>query len=172
MSRVVLNRPEITRTLHRFTMPLVQRTVQQIHVGAKRLAPRGDHVKGSGKRQPGQQLQPSITSRITSRPNRIVGFIGSRKTYATTVHEGSKPHIIRAKGKMLKFRSDRIDFLVANRAGRRGGNKRTGGFHYAFSVRHPGNRRPVRYLVTPLFMFGRANGFVVTRFTGRSSRLP
>lgn len=172
MSRVVLNRAETVALPLRLTMPLVQRTVRQIHTGAKRLAPRGDHMKGSGKRQPGQQLQPSIQSRITSRPSRISGFVGSRKEYAMTVHEGSKPHTIRAKGKMLKFRSDRIDFLVANRAGRRGGNKRTGRFYYAFSVRHPGNRRPVRYLVTPLFMFGKANGFVTLRFTNRSPRLP
>lgn len=172
MARVILNQPKVTATVHRFTMPLVQRTVRQIHVGAKRLAPLGDHMKGSGKRQPGMQLQPSIEARVRSTTNRISGFIGSRKDYAMTEHEGSKPHIIQARGKMLKFRSDRLDFLVAARSGRRGGNKRRGGFHYAVRVRHPGTRRPVRYLVTPLFMFGRANGFVVTRFTNRNSRLP
>ena len=172
MARVVLNRPEVTATAHRYATPLVRRTVQQIHVGARRLAPRGDHMKGSGKRQPGQPLQSSVETSFRSTTNRVSGFVGSRKEYAVTVHDGSKPHVIRAKGKLLKFRSDRLDFLVAARAGRRGGNKRRGGFFYAVRVRHPGNRRPVRYLVTPLFLFGRANGFVVTRFTAPISRLP
>lgn len=172
MSRVVLNRAEAIAIPQRLALPLVRRTTEQILTGAKLLAPRGNHMKGSGKRQPGQPLQPSINSKVTVGPDRIQGTIGSRKEYATTVHEGSKPHVIRAKGKILKFRSDRLDFLVAARAGRRGGNKRRGGFFYALRVRHPGNKRPVRYLVTPLFLFGRANGFVVTRFTNRNPRLP
>lgn len=177
MSKVVLNRPEVIATAQRRALPMVRKTTDQVHAAAKRMAPRGDHMKGSGKRQPGQQLQPSILSKVTVGPNRIRGVVGSRKDYAATVHDGSKPHIIRSKGKMLKFKSDRIDFLIAARRGRRGGNKRRGGFHYAFSVRHPGNRRPVRYLTTPLVLYGRANGFVVIKslsstLYGQISRLP
>jgi hypothetical protein len=177
LSKVVLNRAEVLSTPQRFMLPIVQRTTRQIHVAAKRMAPRGDHMKGSGKRQPGQPLQPSINAKVNVGVNRISGIVGSRKEYATTVHDGSKPHIIRSKGKMLKFKSDRLDFLVAARAGRRGGNKRRGGFHYAFSVRHPGNKRPVRYLTTPLVLYGRANGFLVIKslsstLHGQIQRLP
>lgn len=172
MARVVLNSAEVIATAQRRALPLVQDTTREVHAAAQRMAPRGNHMKGSGKRQPGQQLQPSINSKIMVGPNRIKGVIGSSKRYAATVHEGSRPHVIRMKGKMLKFRSDRLDFLVAARAGRRGGNKRRGGFHYAISVRHPGNKRPVRYLTTPLFLFGRANGFIVSTTSRPITRLP
>ena len=177
MARIVWNRAEILATAQRKGLPLVQRTTRQVYAAARRLAPRGDHMKGSGKRQPGQQLGPSIGARVTVRVNRISGFVGSRKRYAATVHEGSHPHVIRARGKMLKFRSDRLDFMVAARSGRRGGNKRRGGFFYAVRVRHPGNKRPVRYLTTPLALYGRQNGFVVirslsSRLYGEVQRLP
>lgn len=172
MARVVINDTEVTATATRRALPLVRLTTRQVLIAAKRMAPRGDHMKGSGKRQPGTQLQPSIDAKITVGPRRIESVIGSTKRYATTVHDGSGPHIIRAKGKMLKFRSDRLDFLVAARSGRRGGNKRRGGFHYALRVRHPGNKRPVRYLTTPLFLFGRMNGFVVSTTSRPITRLP
>lgn len=177
MSKVVLNRAEVLAAPQRVALPKVQLTTRQVHAAAKRMAPVGNHLKGSGKRQPGAPLVPSINARINEGINQISGIVGSRKEYAATVHDGSKPHIIRSKGKMLKFKSDRLDFLVAARSGRRGGNKRRGGFHYAFSVRHPGNKRPVRYLTTPLFLYGRANGFRVLRslrstLYGEIQRLP
>lgn len=74
---------------------------------------------------------------------------------------------------MLKFRWARGDFLVAARAGRRRGSSRlTGRFHYFVSVRHPGNKRPVRYLTTPLALFGRINGFVILGVGRGRTRLP
>jgi hypothetical protein len=110
-------------------------------------------------------------------PQRILGRVGSTAAHAATVHEGSKPHTIYARGKMLKFQWPRGDFLLAARQGRRGGNKRTGRFHYFVRVRHPGNKRPIRYLTTPLTLFGRANGFVVIKslqstLYGQRTRLP
>jgi hypothetical protein len=96
-------------------------------------------------------------------PQKVHVRVGADKNYAATVHQGSSAHTIRSRsGKMLKFRWERGDFLVAARAGRRRGNRRTGQFHYFVKVNHPGNKRPVRYLTTPLQMFGRANGFRVT----------
>jgi len=169
MARIVLNRPEVTAAAQRKGLALVQLTTRQVHAAARRMAPRGDHMKGSGKPQPGERLVPSIEAAVTVGVDHVSGFVGSRREYAATVHEGSKPHVIRMKGKMLKFRSDRLDFLQAARAGRRGGNKRRGGFHYAVRVRHPGNKRPVRYLTTPLTLYGQRNGFVVIR--SLSSRL-
>ncbi len=98
--------------------------------------------------------------------------IGTRKKYAATRHQGSDSHIIRSKsGKMLKFRWDRGDFLVAARAGRRRGNRRTGQFHYFVRVRHPGERRPVQYLTRPLHMYGRMFNFRVVSFLAAAGPL-
>jgi hypothetical protein len=154
-------------------LPLVTRLVRQVESGAKRLAPRGDHRHGSGKPRRTRALVPSIHSKVTVLAWGIRGEVGSNAVHAATVHLGSKPHIIRARGKMLKFTSDRIDFASAARRGRRGGNKRMGRFHYRFSVLHPGNKRPVRYLTTPLVQFGHAAGFRVVLHTVQvSSHLP
>lgn len=120
-------------------------------------------MSGSGKPKTGPTLQHSLYSTIVSGPNRIRMRIGAKAKHALTIHQTSAAHNIRSKrGKVLKFRWDRGDFLVAARAGRRRGNRRTGGFHYFLKVRHPGNKRPVGYLVRPLRMFGRINGFRVT----------
>lgn len=101
-------------------------------------------------------------------PQRITGRVGSRKVYAATAHQGSSPHVIRGHGRMLKFRWERGDFLLRVR-GRRG---TAGQFFFFRSVRHPGNKRPVRYLTTPLIMFARANGFFALRQEVSRFRLP
>lgn len=173
MARVRLDSPQITLTAQRFTLPLMDRVTAQILRGAKRLAPEGDHRSGSGAVKKGTPLGFSLHSSMTVGPNRIRSEVGSLVKHAATVHQGSKAHIIRSKrGKTLKFRWDRGDFLVAAHAGRRRGNRRTGAFHYFLKVRHPGNKNPVRYLTTPLAMFGRINGFRVTTVAAGRSRLP
>lgn len=149
-------------------MPLVRRTVNQIHQGAVRLAPRGTHLSGSGARAQGINLQSSIEDVIESRGDMIVGRVGSRKRYAATVHQGSKAHYIRARGKLLKFRWERGRYLVSGRRGRRGPNR----FFFFEQVHHPGNKRPVRFLTTPMHMFGRANGFRTSSLPVSRSRLP
>lgn len=173
MARWQPNRPQIDITAQRKGRILVSRTVNQIEAGARALIPVGDHVSGSGAPARNAPLLASLYSNITVGPQRILGRIGARTRHALTVHQGSRSHVIRSKGgKMLKFRWDRGDFLVAARAGRRRGNRRTGQFHYFVRVRHPGNRNPVRYLTTPLAMFGRANGFVVLQVGFGARRLP
>lgn len=163
MARVRFHQDQIILTAQRFTRPLVERVSQEILIGARHLAPEGDHRSGSGAPKIGVPLGFSIHRSMSVNTQRIRSEIGSLIDYAATVHQGSKAHTIRSKnGKMLKFRWDRGDFLVAARAGRRRGNRRTGRFHYFVSVRHPGNKRPVRYLTTPLALFGRINGFRVT----------
>lgn len=163
MARIRLNQPVVKATAQRLTLPLMRRTGQEILAGAKQLAPEGDHVSGSGAPSKSVPLKFSITSSQKMTLQEIRIQIGSMLDHAATVHQGSKPHTIRsASGKMLKFRWDRGDFLVAARSGRRRGNRRTGSFHYFVRVRHPGNKRPVQYLVRPLLMFGRLNGFRVT----------
>lgn len=174
MARVRFNQSQIVATSQRLTLPLVTRVTQQVLLGARRLAPEGDHRSGSGEPKTGVPLGFSIHANTSVTASRIRSEIGSLVRHAATIHQGSKPHVIRSrKGKMLKFRWDRGDFLVAARAGRRRGNRRTGRFHYFLKVRHPGNKRPVRYLTTPLEMFGRINGFrVSTVRTVNRSRLP
>lgn len=159
MARVNLNQKEISRVVQVKTLPLVFRTGIEIFQGARRLAPQGDHLSGSGAAKSGPTLQQALSYKISTRPSEIRMRIGAKTDYAMTVHQGSQAHVIRGHGKMLKFRWERGDFLVAARSGRRRGNRRTRRFHYFVSVRHPGNKRPVQYLVTPLHMFGRLNGF-------------
>lgn len=146
---------------------MVRRTSRQILTGARRLAPRGSHTSGSGTRSPGQELRGNlrILERVT--PTQVMALIGSRKVYAATVHQGSRAHVIRGKrGKQLKFRWDRGNALM--RVRRQGSRQ----FFYFEKVRHPGNKRPVRYLTTPLVLFGTANGFKVSTVPVVRTRLP
>lgn len=163
MARVNLNKAQIILTAQFYTLPLVLKTGQEIRDGAAFLAPEGDHLSGSGKVHKGTPLRQSIYTNRTIAATQIRMRIGAKADHAMSEHQGSKAHFIRSnKGKMLKFRWERGDFLVAARAGRRRGNRRTGQFHFFVSVRHPGNKRPVRFLTTPLEMFGRINGFAVS----------
>lgn len=168
MARIRLDRGKKILAAQAVAVPLVTRTAQQIQTGAKRLAPRGSHQSGSGKRSHGQELRGNIGLHMKVSTTQVSALVGSRKPYAATVHEGSKPHIIVSKkGKQLKFRWDRGNAIL--RARRRGSRE----FFYFERVRHPGNKRPVRYLTTPLVLFGTANGFKVTRMVGpRITRLP
>lgn len=172
MARVRLNRTEISRVAQVKTLPLVFRTGIEIFQGARVLAPQGDHVSGSGTPKTGPTLQQALTYKVTTRPSEIRMKVGANTDHAMTVHQGSRPHVIRGHGKMLKFRWERGDFLVAARSGRRRGNRRTRQFHYFARVRHPGNKRPVSYLVTPLHMFGRLNGFETYAVLRGSGPLP
>lgn len=101
-------------------------------------------------------------------PNDVKSQVGSSVNHAATIHQGSFPHVILSRrGRTLKFRWERGDFLI--RARQRGIR---GGFHYFAQVRHPGNKRPVRYLTTPLHMFGRLHGFRVSTVGWGRTRLP
>lgn len=167
MARVNLIYAKKVQAAQQAAIPLVRRTSRQILTGARRLAPRGSHTSGSGARSQGQELRGNlrIIERITT--TQVVALIGTRKVYAATVHQGSKPHMIVAKrGRMLKFRWDRGNALV--RVRRQGSRQ----FFYFRRVRHPGNKRPVRYLTTPLALFGTANGFKVTTVAVNRTRLP
>lgn len=169
MARVDLNELETRRTAHRFAGPLVRRYAHEIQGGAKRLVPRGDHRSGSGKNRPGATLHASITTTIRETPDSITARVGSPKNYAATVHQGSQAHPIRSRrGKMLAFEWDRGQFLVFGR----GGNRRGRIMFFFRQVNHPGNKRPVRYLTTPMHMFGRIHGFITTSTPVGRTRLP
>lgn len=143
------------------------------------MAPRGNHLSGSGARHRGLQLVPSLHINMRSTVNTIVETVGSKADHAAAVHQGSSPHTIRGGGKLLKFQWERGNLLLAARAsGRISGSgpsrrlRRRGGFFYFLTVRHPGNKRPVRYLTTPMHMFGRLNGFRTTSTGVSRSPLP
>lgn len=167
MGRVNLDMRKVYATAQKQTTPLVQKVTRQVLVGARRLAPRGDHKSGSGRRRGSQPLLLSLQASVDVGVNTIMGRVGATTNHAATAHQGSKPHIIRSKrGKLLKFQWERGNFLVQ---ARRGKQRR---FFYFEQVRHPGNKRPVRYLTTPLQMFGKAAGFRVTTLPVSRSRLP
>lgn len=166
MARVDIKQAQTNLYSLQVTMPLVRRTVDQIHQGAQRLAPRGTHLSGSGARKAGINLQSSIEDRIDVRGDIIAGQVGSRKDYAATVHQGSKRHEIRANGKLLKFEWERGNFLLK----RRGKGSRR--FFFFLKVTHPGNKRPVRFLTTPMHLYGRMNGFRTSSTGVNRTRLP
>lgn len=166
MARVRLNRTEVNRTVKAYTTPLVARTTSQISHFARIMVPRGTHMSGSGKRRQGKNLHSSMYSRLRVGAREVVGRVGADKRYAETVHQGSKPHTIRGRGKLLKFQWERGNLLLEHR-GRRGRR-----FHYFPRVRHPGNKRPVRYLTTPLSLVARRNGFLVFGVGRARGRLP
>lgn len=173
MARVRLNRTQIDLLVRQKGRSLVQGVTDRVQTGARALIPVGDHLSGSGKRHTGPTLLSSVYSRVSVNAQEAVGVVGAKAKHAATVHQGSQAHTIRSKrGKVLKFRWERGDFLVAARRGKRRGNRRTGQFHYFMRVRHPGNKRPVQYLVTPLHMFARMSGFKTSSVAVGRSRLP
>lgn len=166
MARVRLIRAEKVATALRYTVPLVRQVTEQVNRGAHVLVPRGDHMSGSGRRRPGKTLAASLYSRLSVRQLEVVGRVGADKRYAETAHQGSKQHVISGKGKKLKFRWERGSLRMQRRTGR--GQQ----FFYFSSVVHPGNKRPVRYLTTPLAMAARRNNFLVFGVGRGRRRLP
>lgn len=167
MSRIVLFHPAVLASARQKGMQEARPLATMILTGAKTLAPVGDHRHGSGRRVAGPTLKASLKSAQISRdPLQIVFQIGSSLQYAATVHQGSKPHDI--TGSPLAFRWARARFF-----GRRG--RRFIGpdpWLVTDKVRHPGNKRPRRYLTTPLAQFGRQAGFKVTTSPVSRSFLP
>jgi hypothetical protein len=153
----------------------VRRTSNRIIAGARQLVPVGNHMSGSGVRHSGQQLRASLGIEMRQGVDFIVERIGSKKNYAATVHQGSSAHTIRGKGKMLRFEWARGNALVTARGRRRVGSRRPvrrGAYFYFVKVRHPGNKRPVRYLTTPMHLYGRVAGFRTSSVPVSRSRLP
>ena len=166
MARVRLIRAEKVRVAQQNTIPMVRQATEQVERGAHVLVPRGDHMSGSGRRRPGKTLDASLYSRLSVRQLEVVGRVGANKRYAETAHQGSRQHVIRGTGKQLKFRWERGSLLVQRRTGR------SRQFFYFSSVVHPGNKRPVRYLTTPLAMAARRNNMLVFGVGRGRRRLP
>lgn len=174
MARVIIDRPLTIAYAQKVSYKHVRKTCGEILIGAKRLAPRGTHLSGSGQLSPDIPLRADLKSDINVSVNFVKGRVGSTVPWAASVHQGSKAHTIRPKrSRVLRFRWPRGDMILVARARRRGGSRRAlGGFWHFEHVRHPGNKRPVRYLTTPLHQFGRANGFITNSLAVTRSRLP
>lgn len=167
MARVNIDQAQKLRIAHNLASRLHRRTVDNIFNGAKHLAPRGSHLSGSGKRRPGRPLVQSLKTVDRSKPLVLSTLVGSENRYAASEHQGSKPHFIKMRGgKMLKFEWERGNFLLQ----RRGKGRRT--FFYFKQVHHPGNKRPVRYLTTPMHLYGRLHGYRTASTRVNRTRLP
>lgn len=167
MTRVNIDQQQKVRTASSLALRHHQRVVGRIYDGARFMAPRGSHKSGSGKRSPGKTLTQSLKTVAQHTPVMLVTKIGSDKRYAATVHQGSAPHFIRMRsGKMLKFEWERGNLLLRAR----GRGRRT--FFYFKSVFHPGNKRPVRYLTTPMHLYGRLHGYRTSSARVNRTRLP
>lgn len=143
---------------------MVTKLSRQTLQGAKRLAPRGDHLHGSGKPVRGKRLVESLHDKpLRVNASTVSTAVGTPLKYATTVHQGSKRHIIRARNKKLSFQWERKRFLWRIRG------KHAARLVFFDKVSHPGNRHPHRYLTTPMVQYGRAAGFrTISSPLGRS----
>ena len=166
MARVNLSRVAKVAAAQRAAVPIVNRTVHQVLTGAKQLAPRGDHMSGSGRRRRGKPLLEHMYATVSVTTTFARGRVGNRARYALTAHQGSSPHAIVGKKRMLKFRWDKGSALLRVRRGK------ARAFFFFRKVNHPGNKHPVRYLTIPLGMYGRRNGFKVSTIAAGRSRLP
>lgn len=112
-------------------------------------------------------LRASITMKITKSGQEIIGSVGTGVNYAPYVHDGTRPHKIRAKsGKSLVFfwpAVGAVTVVPAHPFGWTGhfakGSRFMVGKGY---VNHPGTKgRP--FLRVPLIEEGTKAGFIVTR---------
>lgn len=167
MSVIVLNRAVTLHTArqrgYEVARPLASRTL----VGARTLVRSGTHRHGSGKPVAGPSLKASLQSVEVGRdPREIVFEIGSPLNYAASVHQGSRAHEIRATSKVLTFFWPRARFI--SRTQRLASDPRM----FFHRVMHPGNKRPNRFLTTPLQQFGRAMNFRVRTDAASRGFLP
>jgi hypothetical protein len=174
MARVNINQAKKIATARRLTVPYHRRTVELVFSGAKRLVPRGDHRSGSGARKPGSSLYGSLHTRSNSTATTLSDLIGSDKQYAASEHQGSSAHYINSHGRKLKFEWERGNIRVRTRRGGRVRGRRgpSGNFFFFVRVRHPGNKRPVRYLTTPMHLYGRIRGYRTSSARVNRTRLP
>lgn len=167
MSRIVLYPGAVNlaaRTKgHEVCRPLAREVLQ----GGRHLAPRGSGLHGSGKTDTRAKIRDSFGTRNFDYRKEVIYEVYNTADHAATVAVGSRPHTIRAKpGKLLAFQSERFAFQ------RRLRGRSARSLFFARKVNHPGNKRPVRYLQTPLAQFGRKRGFKVTTVLNNRQRLP
>lgn len=167
MSRIVLNPRQVYRTARAKAHEVCRPLAREVMAGGRALAPKGSRTHGSGKVDTRPSIAASFTMRRSETTKFVIYDVVNTANHAATVAVGSRAHDIRAKaGKLLAFSSDRFNFLRL----RHGRSAKA--LFYARKVRHPGNKRPVRFLQTPLAQFGRKRGFKVTTVANNRGRLP
>jgi hypothetical protein len=159
MARIVLNPAGVRLSGQNAGRTAVTKVVREVLPGMKRMTPRSPaHLSGSRKPKPGKRVVESFVVRpMTVSAFAVQQRIENRSNVTMTLHEGSKRHRIpnRLGGKVLKFK-------WGKRYGLPGGGRRRvrpREFSYFRSVMHPGNRKPVHFMTTPLASVARANNF-------------
>lgn len=166
MARVVLYPVAIQRTARAKAHEVCGPLAREVLAGGRHLAPKGSRTHGSGRVDNRPSLAASFKMTVSNTPRYVTYDVINTAAHAATVAKGSRPHEIRPKtARVLAFSSERFRFEA-----RRAGQIRNKFF--ARKVRHPGNKRPVRFLQTPLAQFGRKRGFKVTTVANNRSRLP
>ena len=159
MARIVLNQAAVRLSGQTAGRLAVSKVVNEAFPLIRRMAPRSPaHMHGSGKPRTGPRLVEAIKQGpMLVRATEVSQRINSTSPVTMTAHEGSKRHRIplRTGGKVLKFRWRQS---VAVAGGRR--RIRPANFSYFVHVTHPGNRKPVHFMTTPLASVARANGFL------------
>lgn len=161
MARVKLDPVAVRKFGYRNAAIAVKKVQAATLSGAKRMAPRSPgHLSGNRLAARGRRLSDATRATpVKFRGWQVEARVETLVPYAMTVHEGSKSHIIRPRRKRaLKFYWVRT---VARQYGRR--RLRPGQASFFKHVIHPGNRRPVRFLTTPLAVSARANNFLYRR---------
>lgn len=155
MSKIVLNQVQVKRVARAKGHQVVGPLVNKIHAGSKRLVPHGDHRHGNGKSRTEPPLHTTSSSRVFNSANHVEGEVVYSADIAMTVHQGSKAHNIRGNPKLsFKWARGEASPMLRKRMTRRG--------QFIFrQVHHPGNKRPRRFLTTPLAQFGRQANFRV-----------
>ena len=148
--------------IHKAAVDRALPDVEKVLHGTLNLSKRYVPVRNGriGDRRPTGRLQRSLRIRGPKvLKTRITGSVGSTLRYAASVHEGAKPHQIRARNKRV------LAFYWEKR----------GEFFFGKKVNHPGVRRSSRtqYLYLPLALVGRRENFIVRRTaTDIASPLP
>lgn len=161
MSRVVLDKAAVRFFGQREAGKAVSKVARETLLGSKRMARRSPaHLSGSRVPKPG----PRLTEAIHLTPMKfsvltVQQQVMSPVEYSMTEHEGSRRHRIRSRsGKALKF------YWRKRQRSQRGFRRfRPTQASYFDHVWHPGNRRPVKFLTTPLAVSARGNNFVFNR---------
>jgi hypothetical protein len=166
MSKIVLNPVQVNRAARAKGHQVVKPLVNKVHGGSKRLVPHGDHRHGSGKSRIEPPLHSTSSSRVFDTANYVNGEVRYSSNIAMTVHQGSQPHEIRGNPNLaFKWARGEASPMLRKRMTRRG--------QFVFKrVHHPGNKRPRRFLTTPLAQFGRQANFQVKIVSASRGFLP
>lgn len=150
-SRFRLNKTVTDTFARNRAVLLVAKTADLILAEAKLIAP---VRKPNENNRSGGRLRSSLGSKLTVSTYRVKARVGSRVRHAEVAHQGSPPHIIRPRRKQfLSFKW--------NKAAGYGIPLTKRGKVQLKRVSHPG-MHGTQYLVRPLVLIGRKNGFRVT----------